>query len=115
MLLLWYANIEQILSISMCIKSGGAHLVTIIREADKVGRPVDLDNRSADLENITEGVDTVESRQLVNVQNGSVDLEMILREEREEKHIKRVQEETEERGEILVTGKISCVMSFSRC
>jgi len=46
----------------MYIKLGGAHLVTIIKEVDKVGRPINLDNRFADLENITEGVDTVESR-----------------------------------------------------
>lgn len=57
----------------------------------------------------------VQARQLVNVHNGSADLEMILREEREEKHIKRLQEETEERGEILVISKNLYVMSFLNC
>lgn len=81
-------------------------MVTIIRE-DNVGRYI-----VSDLENSTEGVDTTQFRQLVNVHNGSADLEMILREEREEKHIKRLQEETQERGDILVMGKTSYVMTF---
>jgi len=89
-------------------------LVTIIRE-DKVGRYIGSESGSADLENSAEGVDTVQSRQLVNVHNGSADLKMILREEREEIHIKRLHEEAEERGEILVMGKIFYVMLFSHC
>jgi hypothetical protein len=98
----------------MYIRSGEAHLVTIVRE-DKVGRYIDSGSSPADLENSREGVDTVQSRQLVNVHNGPADLEMILREEREEKHIRRLQEETEERGEILVMGQTLYLMSFSHC
>jgi hypothetical protein len=98
----------------MYIRSGGAHLVTIIRE-DNVGRYIGSDIGFADLENGTEGVDTVQARQLVNVHNGSADLETILREEREKKHIKRLQGETEERGEILVMGKTLYIMPFLNC
>lgn len=95
----------------MYIRLGGAHLVKIKRK-NTVGRAIGSDRSSADLEKDTEGVDTVQARQLVNVHNGSADLEMILREEREEKHIKRLQEETEERGEILVMGKTHTLCCF---
>ena len=88
--------------------------MTIIRE-DKVGRYIGPSSGSADLENSAEGVDTEQSHQLVNVHNGTADLKMILREEREEKHIKRLQEEAEERGEILVMGKTLYNMPFSYC
>jgi hypothetical protein len=41
------------------------------------------------------------------VYSGTADLSTILQEEAEEKYIKRVQEETEERGGMLVIGKFS--------
>ncbi|KAF2258055.1 hypothetical protein CC78DRAFT_538086 [Lojkania enalia] len=86
----------HILSISMYIRSGGAHLVKIKRKKT-VDRGIGSDSGSADLEKGTERVDTMQSPQLVNVQNGSADLEMILREEMEANL-----QEVEERGEILV-------------
>jgi hypothetical protein len=98
----------------MYIRSGEAHLVTIIRE-DEVGRNIASRSGPVDLENSTEGMDRVQSVQLVNVHNGPADLEMILREERREKHIERLQEETEERGEILVMGETLYVIPFSHC
>ena len=55
----------------MYIRSGGAYLVTIIRE-DKVAQYLSLDSSSSDLKKSAEKVNTV------NVYNGSVDLEIIL-------------------------------------
>jgi hypothetical protein len=97
----------------MYIQSGEAHFVEIRRD-DNVGRYTGSHNGSTDLENST-GVVTVQARQLVNVHNGSADLEMILREEREGKHMERLQEETDERGEILVMGETLYAMSFLHC
>jgi hypothetical protein len=55
-------------------------------------------------------VDRVPFGQRAIVDRGWADLELILQEEVAGKHIKRVQEETGKRGEMLVMGKISYPM-----
>jgi hypothetical protein len=49
------------------------------------------------------------------VYTGSADLEMILREERTEKYIKKMQEEIEEQKEILIISEIFYFTIFLIC
>ena len=60
-------------------------------------------------------MDRVPFGRRATVYRGSANLEMILQEERTEKYIKRVQDEAEKQGEMLVMGKISHLMPLLSC
>ena len=60
-------------------------------------------------------MDRVQFGKRATVYKGSVNLEMILQEERTEKYIKRVQDEAEKQGEMLVMGKIPYLMPLLSC
>jgi hypothetical protein len=61
------------------------------------------------------GVDQVSFGKRAIVYSSSADLGTILREERQGKYIKKVQEETGEQGEMLVMGEILYLTPLSIC
>jgi hypothetical protein len=61
------------------------------------------------------GVDEVPFGKRAIVYSSSADLGTILREERQGKYIKKVQEETGEQGEMLVMGEILYLTPLSIC